>query len=86
MYRVELSPGAPRSLKRLPTEVVMRIDRQIVRLSENPRPRGTVKLTGEDNVYRIRAGDYRILYEVFDRRLVVYVLDVGHRREIYRTR
>ena len=54
-------------------------------LATNPRPHGVVKLSGQD-AYRLRAGDYRIVYEIHDRILLVVVLDVGHRREVYRKR
>jgi mRNA interferase RelE/StbE len=54
-------------------------------LKENPRPRGSIKLSGE-NAYRIRVSDYRIIYAIYDDRLVVLVIDVGHRREVYRRR
>ncbi len=52
-------------------------------LAENPRPTGCIKLTGME-AYRIRVGDYRIVYEITDRVLIVTVIDVGHRREVYR--
>jgi mRNA interferase RelE/StbE len=53
-------------------------------LSESPRPPGCRALAGEDGVYRVRVGDYRIVYEVIDRRLIVHVVRVGHRRDAYR--
>lgn len=62
----------------------MRLEPTIDRLVDDPRPRGTVKLKGEDELYRIRAGDYRIVYEVRDAALVVVVIKVGHRRDVYR--
>ena len=58
----------------------MRIDR----LVENPRPVGAIKLAGEEGVYRLRSGDYRILYTLQDNLLLVLVLKIGHRREVYR--
>ena len=58
----------------------------IDRLAVEPRPRGVVKLVGTANGYRVRVGDYRIVYEVHDDRLVVVVIRVGDRREIYRRR
>ncbi len=53
-------------------------------LAETPRPPGCRALAGEPDVYRVRVGDYRIVYEVLDERLIVHVVRVGHRREVYR--
>jgi mRNA interferase RelE/StbE len=53
-------------------------------LADNPRPPGVQKLSAEDNVYRLRAGDYRVLYQIVDRQLLVLVVRVRHRREVYR--
>jgi len=53
-------------------------------LTRNPRPHGVKKLSGEQNLYRIRAGDYRIIYQIRDKELVVLVLKLGHRRDVYR--
>lgn len=53
-------------------------------LSETPRPHGCSKLSGSDCAYRIRVGDYRIIYEIYDGRLIVELIKVGHRRDIYR--
>lgn len=62
----------------------VRLVARLRRLAENPRPPDTRKLQGVENVYRVREGDYRILYEIFDTKLLVYVLRIGHRREVYR--
>ena len=62
----------------------MRIRDRIETLADNPRPPGTVKLTAEDNLYRVRVGDYRIVYRIEDKRLVVLIVRIGHRREVYR--
>jgi len=64
---------------------VQRVNTAIRALSENPHPPDSKKLQGEDHLYRIRIGDYRVLYMVQDERLIVLVVDVGHRRDIYRT-
>ncbi len=53
-------------------------------LAANPRPKGVKKLTGLDNLYRIRAGDYRIVYQIRDDRLIVLVVRIGHRKDVYR--
>lgn len=83
-YRVELAPRASRDLKRLPAQVQVRLKGHIDGLAENPRPRGVLKLRGDPNAYRIRVGDYRVLYEVHDQVLVVIVLKVADRKEAYR--
>jgi len=61
-----------------------RIDHRILRLADDPRPAGCNKLVGSTNTYRIRQGDYRIIYEVEDERLVVLVVEIGHRKDVYR--
>ena len=83
-YKVEISPGARRSLKKLPPEILKRVDDRILSLADNPRPPGAEKLVGEELTYRVRVGAYRILYEVHDDVLVILVVRIGHRKEIYR--
>ena len=63
-----------------------RIIKSIERLADNPRPHGCEKLAGMKNTYRIRQGDYRILYDVEDDRVIVLILKVGHRKDVYRRR
>ena len=82
-YQVLIEPSAQKALQKLPKEFQRRIISKIVLLADNPRPSGSVKLTGAD-AYRIRVGDYRIIYAIVDERLVVLVVEIGHRREIYR--
>ena len=82
-YAVLLKASAERELDRLPSRMHERIVRHLARLAEQPRPVGSRKLHGTD-AYRIRVGDYRVLYEVDDRRAKVTVYSVGHRREVYR--
>lgn len=84
-YRLDYTPIAERSIERLDRQLQKRILQRIESLSRNPRPPGSVKLAGQD-VYRIRVGDYRIIYAIQDDRLIVLVIDVGHRREVYRKR
>jgi mRNA interferase RelE/StbE len=67
----------------LPKDIRARVAEKLAARSANPRPPRSVKLTGED-AYRIRVGDYRIIYTIEDDRLIVLVIDVGHRREVYR--
>lgn len=85
-YRLEFTPTADRQFRKLPAQLRARLKPHIDALAQNPRPSGIKKLGGENNVYRLRVGDYRILYEVRDEVLLVLVVKVGHRREIYRKR
>lgn len=82
-YRVELSPVAGRELRKLDRVAQRRIQAAIELLADNPRPPGARKLVGGDGEWQVRTGDYRIVYEIRDDVLVVLVLTVGHRREIY---
>ena len=82
-YRVEIEASAQKALAAVPKPSQRRIAAKIDGLAENPRPTGCKKLTGED-AYRVRVGDYRIVYTVNDRTLVVVVVKIGHRREVYR--
>jgi len=83
-YRVELAPSAARDLRALPPNVRHRIRLKIDALAREPRPPGTKKLEGLESLYRMRVGAYRILYQIRDRVLLVLVVGVGNRREIYR--
>lgn len=83
-YRMELSPRAIRDLKKLPAAIQLRPKGHIDALAVNPRPRGVSKLRGDANVYRIRVGDYRVLFEIRNQVLLVIVLKVADRREAYR--
>lgn len=83
-YQVEIARRAVKVLAALPRREQQRIRAAIDLLTEQPRPPGCVALSGEERAYRVRVGDYRILYEVFDDRLVVQVIRIGHRRDVYR--
>ncbi len=83
-YQVAIAPSAQRDFKRLPREVIRRIDAAILALEEHPRPLGCVKLEGSDRNYRVRVGDYRILYEVNDAKKLVTIARVRKRSEAYR--
>ena len=82
-YRIDVRPVARKALRNLPRPVVERIDVAILELAETPRPPGCTKLTNQE-AWRIRVGNYRIIYEINDGLLVVTVIEVGHRREVYR--
>jgi mRNA interferase RelE/StbE len=84
MYQVRLARRAARSLASLERREQQRIRAALELLAENPRPPNSVAMQGEDSVYRVRVGDYRIVYEVLDSVLLVHVVRIGHRREVYR--
>ena len=84
MYEVLLERTAERDLKQLPSSQFLRIIPQLKTLAHNPRPPGSRKLTGADRDWRVRVGDYRILYEIDDKAKVIRVMRVRHRREAYR--
>jgi len=83
-YRIELARPARRALLRLPVDASRRIEAAIDDLARDPRPRGAKKLAVQQNLYRLRVGDYRVLYEIHERVLLVLVVAAGHRREVYR--
>jgi len=85
-HRIELSPSAVRQLKKLDIAARRRIQAAIETLAGEPRPAGAKKLVGGGGEWRVRTGDYRIVYEIHDGVLLVLVVAVGHRREIYRGR
>jgi mRNA interferase RelE/StbE len=81
---VLLSPAAVRDLAALDKPAQRRVVARIEALASNPRPPGVTKLQGEANAWRIRVGDYRVLYTIEDGRRVVLVVRIGHRREVYK--
>jgi mRNA interferase RelE/StbE len=82
-YALFIERRAQRSLSRIAAQDRERISTAIRRLADEPRPHGVKKLSGRD-AWRIRVGDYRVLYEIHDDRLLILVVNVSHRREIYR--
>lgn len=83
-WRVVVHRRAERALRRLPADLLQRIRRAIAQLASDPRPPGCVRLTGPDDLYRFRVGDWRIVYAVEDDQRVVLVVDIGPRGSIYR--
>ena len=83
-YTVQILPGAERDLAALQGPIQRRIAARIDTLADNPNPQGAKKLQGERDMWRVRVGDYRILYTLRNAQLVVLVIRVGHRREVYR--
>ncbi|MCX6844405.1 MAG: type II toxin-antitoxin system RelE/ParE family toxin [candidate division WOR-3 bacterium] len=84
MYTVLLEAAAERNLRRLDAVVLQRVVAALRGLADNPRPAGCRKLTGSDRDWRVRVGDYRVVYEIDDRNREVRVMRIRHRREAYR--
>ena len=85
-YRIEIAPAAVRQLRTLDPTARRRVQAAIELLADQPRPSGATKLVGGDGEWRVRTGDYRIGFEVHDDVLLVLVVAVGHRRDIYQRR
>lgn len=85
-FRIALAPAALRQLRKFDPQVRRRIQAALELLSTDPRPPAATQLVGGAGEWRARTGDYRIVYEIHDGELVVLVLQVGHRREVYRSR
>lgn len=83
-YRLFLRPAAERDLRGLPRAILTRVERAIEKLLEEPRPAGCRKLSGFENEWRVRVGDYRILYIIDDAQREVRTARIAHRREVYR--
>ena len=84
-FRIEVSATAEKQIRKLPRDDQLRVLRAIRPLAVEPNPPGSRKVRGYDDVFRIRVGTYRVLYRIAGRRLVIIILKVGHRREIYRS-
>lgn len=82
-YRVEFTTAAAKEIRKLDAQIRRRILAGIAELERDPRPNGVRKLAGYDNAWRIRVGDYRVLYEVVDDQVLVTVVRVAHRRDVY---
>jgi mRNA interferase RelE/StbE len=82
-YKVVLRDEARRAFRRLDKAVQKQVQRSIDRLADNPRPAQATQLVGDPRTWRVRSGDWRILYEIRDDELIVLVLDIGHRSKAY---
>ncbi|MEB3885746.1 type II toxin-antitoxin system RelE/ParE family toxin [Lyngbya sp. CCY1209] len=80
-----MEKSAAKELRGLNIELQLRIGSAIDNLGLEPRPEGVVKLKGDDNSYRIRIGDYRVVYAIDDRNKIVRIMRVRHRRDVYRS-
>jgi mRNA interferase RelE/StbE len=83
-YKLLIKPSAAKEIELAPKKDRLRIVKRIQELSSDPRPSGCEKLSGHDDKYRIRQGTYRIVYTISDSELVICVMKVGHRKEVYR--
>jgi mRNA interferase RelE/StbE len=81
-YTILILPSAQKQLNKLPNVIATRIEDKMMDLERDPRPPGCKKLKGRD-AWRIRIGDYRVIYEIHDGRLIINVIIIGHRRDIY---
>jgi mRNA interferase RelE/StbE len=82
MYAVEITTYAKKQFKQIGSEAQAKLTAAIRKLANNPRPHGYIKMKGRE-AYRIKVGDYRIIYEIHDQQLLVLVVEMGHRRDIY---
>jgi len=82
-YRVDFTTAAARQIKKLPRPARDKVLDAVTALADEPRPHGSRKLAGEEIAWRVRVGDYRIIYEIVDNQLTVTILRAAHRREAY---
>lgn len=85
-YEIQLSPAAASKLKKFDPQVHRRVQAAIELLADDPRPPAATQLVGGEGEWRVRTGGYRIIYEIVDQRLVVLVINIGHRRDAHRSR
>ncbi|QSV64368.1 MAG: type II toxin-antitoxin system RelE/ParE family toxin [Dolichospermum sp. DL01] len=83
-YEIIITKTIQKQLDNLPNNIQERVYEKIAQLAEEPRPDGVVKLKGYDNEYRIRIGDYRLVYEIRDEQLIVLLVQCKHRRDVYK--
>ena len=83
-YSIEIGRSAEKQYKKLPRSDQKRLARAMLALARDPYPKGSRKLSGYSDVYRIRVGRYRILYSVSASQLIVLIVKIGHRKDVYR--
>jgi len=85
IYSIEFRPAVLKSIKRFPKRDLVRIKKRIEALGSNLPDPATTKMKGNNALHKVRAGDYRIIYEIHDDRLVILVVKIGHRKDVYKT-
>jgi len=83
-FKVVIERRASKELGNLPPKAYRSISRAIDAISINPRLRGYIKLEGEDDLYRYRVGDYRIIYQISDQTVTIVIIKISHRKDVYR--
>jgi mRNA interferase RelE/StbE len=83
-YIIQFKNSALKELRKLPKEFSKQVAKDIDDLAKNPRPHGHKKLKGNEHLYRIRSGNYRVIYQIQDKVLIVLVVRIGDRKEVYR--
>lgn len=83
-YSVDLSKIALKQMSKIPKRDLIRIGERIDQLAKDPRPHDVKKIVGSSDLYRIRSGSYRILYRIFDEVLCIMIVDLDHRKDIYK--
>ena len=83
MYVLVIKPAVEKQLRRLPNKIHQRVLSTLEGLKVDPRPRGCKKMKGEGNLWRVRVGDYRVVYTIKDDQLIVLVVRVAHRKDVY---
>ena len=84
-YKIKIKASAAKELNKIPKKDLQKLVSKIRSLSSNPRPTGCEKLSGEEK-YRVRQGNYRIVYSIEDKQLIVFVVKIGHRKDVYKKR
>ncbi len=83
-YRIEWKNSAYKELQKLPRPTIVKVVAAISDLSNDPYPSGVKKLIGSERSYRIRVGDYRVIYEIVEDKLIIEIVRVRHRKDVYR--
>jgi mRNA interferase RelE/StbE len=83
-YQIELKSSAAKELEKLPRQIISKVVVAIQELADTPFPQGVKKLIGFEHTYRIRVGDYRIVYEIYETKLIIEVIRIRHRKDVYR--
>jgi mRNA interferase RelE/StbE len=83
-YKIEWKRSARKELESLPQQIVARLFEAITDLANNPYPSGVRKLAGSEQAYRIRVGDYRVIYSIHNAQLIIEIIRVKHRKDVYK--